>query len=48
MYVGLGETPLGRLLGVVYGVGSLMSYWMLPQSGMTEARITEQRLMVLE
>ena len=30
---GIGETKLGQFLGVPHSVGSLMSYWVLPSSG---------------
>ena len=29
---GVGETKLGRWLGVAYGYVSLMNYWVLPES----------------
>ena len=28
---GFGETKLGRWIGVAYGYGSLMNYWVLPE-----------------
>ena len=45
---GLGETKLGRFLGVSHTVGSLMSYWVLPVSGVPIARTTVQRITNLE
>ena len=37
---GLGETKLGRWLGVSHRVGSLMSYWILTQKGDVISRTT--------
>ena len=45
---GIGEAILARFLGVATGVGSLMSYWILPPSGIPEVRSTVQRLTMLE
>ena len=28
----VGETKLGRWIGVAYGYGSLMNYWVIPES----------------
>ena len=40
----LGDTKLGRFLGVSHSVGSLVSYWVLPSSGIPIARTTVQRV----
>ena len=45
---GIGETKLARFLGISHQVGSLMSYWVLPQSGIPESRTTVQRVTVPE
>ena len=45
---GLGETKLGRLLVPSHKVGSLMSYWVFPKSGMPISRTTVQRVTHLE
>ena len=45
---GLGDTKLGRLLGVSHHIGSLMSYWVLPASGIPMSRTTVQRVTNLE
>ena len=45
---GLGEVKIGRFLGVSHEVGSLMSYWVLPVSGIPESRTSVQRLTILE
>lgn len=45
---GIGETGLARFLGVATGVGSLMSYWILPQTGIPIVRSTVQRVTILE
>jgi hypothetical protein len=45
---GLGETQLGRFLGVDHAVGSLMGYKILPISGIPVSRITVQRVTELE
>jgi hypothetical protein len=41
---GLGEVELGRWLGVSHRVGRLMSYWVLPASGIPVSATTVQRL----
>lgn len=41
---GLGEPELGRWLGVSHKVGQLMSYWILPSSGIPISCCTVQRL----
>ena len=41
---GLGEAELGRWLGVSHHVGRLMSYWILPESGIPISVTTVQRL----
>ena len=46
--VGLGETKLGRWLGVSHRVGSLMSYWVLTQKGNVISRTTVSRVTNLE
>ena len=45
---GLGETKIGRFLGPSHRVGSLMSYWVLPSSGIPISRTTVQRVTFLE
>jgi len=45
---GIGETKLGRFLGVSHQVGSLMSYWVLLRNGSVESRTTVQRITPLE
>jgi hypothetical protein len=45
---GLGEIQLGRFLDVSHSVGSLMSYWILPVSGIPISRTTVQRMTELE
>lgn len=45
---GIGEVRLGRFLGVSHRTGSLMSYWVLPASGIPESRTTVQRVTLLE
>ena len=45
---GLGETKLARFLGVSHQVGSLMSYWVLPDSGISMSHTTVQRVTNLE
>jgi hypothetical protein len=45
---GLGETKLARFLGVSHQVGSWMSYWVLPASGIPMSRTTVQRVTNLE
>ena len=39
---GLGERLHGRWLGVAHRIGSLMSYWILTQTGSVIARTTVQ------
>lgn len=39
---------LGRVLGVSHNVGSLMSYWILPSTGIPISRTTVQRVTNLE
>ncbi len=41
---GLGETSLGRWLGVSHKIGQLMSYWILPVSGKPISCVTVQPL----
>ena len=45
---GLGETKLGRWLGVSHHVGSLMSYWILTLKGHVISRTTMSRVINLE
>ena len=45
---GLGETKLGRSLGVSRHVGSLISYWVIPVSEIPITRTTVQRVTNLE
>ena len=45
---GLGETKLGRFFGPSHNVGSLMSYWVLPKSGIPISITTLQRVTHLE
>ena len=45
---GLGEVQIGKFLGVSHDVGSLMSYWILPISGIPVSRTSVQRLTLLE
>ena len=45
---GLGETKLGRWLGVSHRVGSLMSYWVLTQKGNVISHTTVSRVTNLE
>ena len=45
---GLGETKLGRWLGVSEKVGPLMSYWVLTSKGTVTSRTTVQRVTHLE
>ena len=40
---GLGETELIRFIGVSHHIGSLMSYWVFPASGILISRTTVQR-----
>ena len=39
---GLRETQIGQFLGPPHKVGSLMSYWILPASGIPVSRTTVQ------
>ena len=41
---GLGEVALGRWIGVSHRVGRLMSYWVLPESGIPVSVTTVQRV----
>ena len=41
---GIGETKLGRFIGVSHSTGSLMSFFILPTSGTVIVRTTVQRL----
>jgi hypothetical protein len=45
---GLGEVELGRWLGVSHRVGRMMSYWVLPPSGIPVSVTTVQRLTHVE
>jgi len=45
---GLGETKLGRFLGISHQIGTLMSYWILTKNGSVESRTTVQRVTVPE
>ena len=45
---GLGETKMGRWLGVSHRVGSLMSYWVLTEECRVMSRTTVQRVTNLE
>jgi hypothetical protein len=45
---GIGEVKIGRFLDVSHKVGSLMSYHILPQSGIQVSRTTVQRITELE
>ena len=45
---GLGETKLGRWLGVSHRVGTLMSFWVIASSGRVMSRTTVQRVTNLE
>ena len=47
-YTGLGETSIGIFLGVSHHVGSLMSYWIFPFSGIPVSRTTVQQIRNLE
>ena len=44
----LGEINIGQFLGPSHKVGSLMSYWVSPKSGITISRTTVQRVTHLE
>ena len=45
---GLGETKLGRFLGVSHYIVSLVSYWVFPASGIPMSRTTVQQVTNLE
>ena len=45
---GLGETKVGRWLGVSHRIGTLMSFWVLTSSGKVLSRTTVQRMTQLE
>ena len=45
---GLGVPEVGRWLGVSHRVGQLMSYWILPESGIPVSCTTVQRITNLE
>ena len=45
---GLGEVELARWLGVSHKVGRMMSYWILPQSGIPISATTVQRMTIDE
>ena len=45
---GLGKIYIGRWLGVSHKTGQLMSYWILPQSGIPISCVTVLRLTNLE
>ena len=45
---GMGETEIGRWLGVSHKIGQLMSYWVLPESGIPISVTTIQRMTHLE
>ena len=45
---GIGESQLGRWLGVSHKIGQLMSYWILPISARPISCVTVQRLTNLE
>lgn len=45
---GLGETKLGRWLGVSHRVGTLMSFWVITSTGKVLSRTTVQRVTNLE
>ena len=45
---GVGPSKIGRWLGVSHKVGPLMSYWILPVSGIPISCVTVQRLTNLE
>ena len=47
-HAGVGPTSLARFLGVSQPVGSLMSYWVMPKSGISESKTTVQRVTKLE
>jgi hypothetical protein len=45
---GLGDTLLGRFMGVSHSVGNMLSYWILTSVGRVVSRSSVQRLTVLE
>ena len=45
---GLGPSEIGRWIGVSHRVGPLLSYWILPRSGIPISCSTVQRLTMLE
>ena len=45
---GLGEPCLGRWLGILHRVGPLMSYWILPKSGIPMSCVTVQPLSYID
>ena len=45
---GLGKIEIGRWMGVSHRVGKLMSYWILPESGIVMSCTTVQRMTHLE
>lgn len=45
---GLGETKIGRWLGVSHRIGTLMSFWVLTSTGKVLSRTTVQRVTNLE
>ena len=45
---GLGKEEIGRWLGVSHKVGDMMSYWILPESGIPISCTTVQRVTELE
>ena len=44
----MGETKIEQFLGPSHQVGSIMSYFILPDSGIPVSRTTMQRIMYLE
>ena len=45
---GLGETKLGKWLGVSHRVGTMMSFWVITSTGKVLSRTTVQRVTNLE
>ena len=45
---GLGQPEIGRWIGVSHSVSNLMSYWMLPKSGIVISCTTVQQIMNIE
>ena len=41
-HAGLGETTISRFLGAAEGIGSLLSYWILPKKAIPVVRTTVQ------